>query len=534
MKKRTLKVISLMLVAILLTLPLSACGGEEGKSAGGKEIINLSYYTGEFGDEWIKGLAAEWSASNDKYEIKAKGNLNLSGTIIADIKSGTSNDIFITEDCNFNTLFSADYLEDLTDLLGVTAEGDTVTIGDKIANKDTWMAMATKDGATYMVPVNISPTGLIFDYDRFVKNGWLFDKDGKLGGTNGIHPGRDGVEGTYDDGQPQNMTQFQEMCDKIRNSGTEVFLFMGATHPEYVNNVAYAYMAQVMGEENFKIFYSHDSGGKEVELTDGTMTAFTIEDGYKSLQMKGVEEMAKFISQYFTNRNYVSDATLNDVAMTVDASHTQFLTNKAAFIVEGNWFENGSRQLIDSMGKYDSEAKAYGEANYRYMLVPATTEGKSVICSQTGGGIVVPKQKDGEKLVAIKDFLAFMLSDKSMGSVTRDTGMIWNYNYNMSDEDKAAMTKFTKNAYELVQDTENVRVHSMFIDTASTPIHAYSALGCGNYMYLNMATQQLLVPAFLQGANSDIQTFLSNIKAYNTPERWATWLDQAKSYGYYN
>ncbi len=533
MKKNVCKMLCLVM-ALIMVCSLAACGGEGGGSSSGKTVINLSYYTGEFGDDWIKNLADQWNATNDKFEIKAKGNLNLSGTVIADIKSGSKNDIVITEDCNFNTVFDAQYLEDLTDLLSVTAPGDSKTIGDKIANKEVWMDMASKDGVTYMLPYNISPTGLIFDYERFQENGWLFDKDGKLGGANGVHPGRDGVEGTYDDGQPQTMEQFKAMCEKIRNTGTEVFLFMGAKASEYMNNVAYAYLAQVLGEENFEIFYKHESGGKEVELIDGTKTAITIEEGYKTYQMKGVDEMARFINEYLCNRNYVSDATLNDVALTVDASHTQFLTETAAFIVEGNWFENGSRQLIESMSKYDPEAKAYGESDYRYMLVPASQEGRAVIHSQTGGGMVVVKQSDPEKLAAIKDFIAFMLSNKSMGQVTRDTGMIWNYSYDISAEDLAAMTVFTKNAYSMVQDSENVLIRSGFIDTASTPVHAYSALGAYSYMTLNLSTQISIVPALVQDAGGNVQTFLDNIAAYNTAERWAGWLSQAQSYGYYS
>ena len=535
MKKKVLRGMSLLLAAMLLCLPLAGCGGgETDPSSAGKEEITISYYTGEFGDDWIKNLAQQWNAANDKYYVNARGNLNLSGTLIADIKSGTKNDIIITEDCNFQTIFTPDYLEDLSDLLKVTASGDSKTIGDKIANKDVWMEMSGKDGATYMLPYNISPTGMIFDYERFLENGWLFDKDGKLGGSNGIHPGKDGVEGTYDDGQPQTMEQFQAMCEKIRNSGTEVFLYMGAKHAEYVNNVAYAYLAQLLGEEDFRIFYTHDSQGKEVELEDGTKTAFTIAEGYKSLQMKGIDEMIKFVSQYLTNLNYVSEATLNDVALSVDASHTQFLMGEAAFIIEGNWFENRSRQLIDSMSKYDPDAKAYGEADYRYMLVPATTEGRSVIFSQTGGGIIVPKQSDPEKLAAIKDFLTFMLSDQSMGQVTRDTGMLWNYDYTISSEDMEVMTRFTQNTYSMIHDTENVLVRSAFIDTASVPIHAYSAMGAYTYMYLSQTTQTLVTWGLLQDAKGDIQTFLNNIAEYNNAERWSGWLEQAKTYGYYN
>jgi ABC-type glycerol-3-phosphate transport system substrate-binding protein len=204
-----------------------------------------------------------------------------------------------------------------------------------------------------------------------------------------------------------------------------------------------------------------------------------------------------------------------------------------AFIVEGNWFENGSRQLIESMKNYDPDAKEYGEADYRYMLVPASEEGKSVIFSQTGGSILVVKQEDEEKRAAIMDFLSFMLSDSNMGQVARQTGMLWNYNYKISQEHLDGMTKFARNAYDLLQDTQNVIVRSAFIDTASVPIYAYSALGT-SYMTYNLSTQQAPLPALISGAGGDVQKFMQEIAAYNTADRWGTWLNQAKSYGYYS
>ncbi len=534
MKKNVIKALSLLLAAVLM-LSLAACAPKGDSANSGKEEIILSYYTGEFGEEWIKELAERWSAANDEYYISVKGNLNLSGTTLADIKSGTKSDIVFSEDCAYSTIFSDEYLVDLSDVLDAKPDGESgKTVGEKIANAEVWMEMASKDGKTYMLPFNISPTGLIFDYDRFLENGWLFDKDGKLGGTNGVHPGKDGVEGTYDDGQPQNMDQFKAMCEKIRNSGTEVFLFMGVKAPDYVNNVAYAYLASYLGEEDFKVFYTHDSSGKEVELLDGTTASFTIEEGYKSFQMKGIDEMARFLSGYLCNLNYTGEASLNDVALTVDASHTQFITSGGpAFIIEGNWFEFGSYELINSLSAYDPEAKEYGTHNYRYMLVPASEEGRSVIHSQTGGGIIVPEKGDEKKTAAIKDFLVFMLSDENMGKVTQSCGMIWNYDYEISQEQYDAMTQFTRNTYEMVHDSANVLVRSGFIDMTSVPIYTYSAMPSYTYITLGLSTQTSVVTALVQDAKGNIQTFLDNIAAYNTPDRWAGWLEQAKSYGYY-
>ena len=78
----------------------AACKPKVDENAG-KTAIRLSYYIGEFGDEWLKAEAKDWSASNEKYYIDVKTNLNLGGTIVADVKSGAAYDVYISEDCAF-------------------------------------------------------------------------------------------------------------------------------------------------------------------------------------------------------------------------------------------------------------------------------------------------------------------------------------------------------------------------------------------------------------------------------------------------
>ncbi len=523
--KRFIKSAMLVAMACSVIAGGAACkpNNDENK---GKTAIRLSYFIGEFGDEWLKSQAKEWSASNEKYYVDVKTNLNLGGTIVADIRSGSAYDVFITEDCSLQQLFAGDYLEDLSDVLSVKPEGKK-TIGEKLNDAEHWAEAAGYNGKTYLLPYNISPCGLIFDYDRFEENGWLVtDSDGN------VSVGKDGIGGTYDDGQPAMMAEFKAMCEKIKASGVDdLFLYMGALHPEYVNNVAYAYLAGTLGEEGYKTFYKHDSQGKEIELIDGTKAVVTIEDGYKTWQMKGVDDMAEFLQDYLCNTRYVSEATLSDRALSVDASHTKFIQvgdKTPAFIVEGNWFEYGSKSLIEANVRYGG--KAYGESDYRYMLLPSAEGEKSRIFSQTGGSMCVTKQSDAEKSAAIKDFLAYLLTDENMSKVTADTGMIWNYSYEVSEADRADMTKFTRNAYDLAKDTKNVAVHSFYIDTAATPIYTYSSLGASGLMMCS-DLQYNLVTGFRDKGNA--ASFTAAIVEYNNASRWAGYLAQARSYGFY-
>ena len=107
MKKTLTKVLTTVLACGLI-FTAAACGGKNNDNAG-KTAIKTSFFIGEFGDEWIKDLAKEWSANNDKYYIDVKNNLNLGGTIVADIKSNSSFDLFVAEDCAMQQLFAGDY-----------------------------------------------------------------------------------------------------------------------------------------------------------------------------------------------------------------------------------------------------------------------------------------------------------------------------------------------------------------------------------------------------------------------------------------
>ena len=164
------------------------------------------------------------------------------------------------------------------------------------------------------------------------------------------------------------------------------------------------------------------------------------------------------------------------------------------------------------------------------MLLPAVEGEKSQMFSQTGGSIFVTKQESEEKLAAIKDFLAYLLTDENMAKVTADTGMIWNYSYEVSDSVRAEMNKFTKNAYDMARDTDNVSIHSFYIDTAATPIYTYSSLGASGLMMCS-DLQYNLVTGFRDKGNA--ANFVAGIIEYNTAERWAGYLSQAKSYGFY-
>ncbi len=525
---------NLIMIVALFTLmfTLVACGKKTKDPAyEGKEEIKASVFYGEFGTEWLKELANEWSHNtNSKYYISVSGDLNMANTVAADIRSGSSYDIYVLEDSTFQTLFPSGKLLDLTDVLSSKPDG-TKTVREMINDFNTWEKVSSYNGKTYLLPYNVSPLGFIFDYDKFEENGWLvLDSEGN------VSAGKDGIKGTYDDGQPTTWQEFTKMITKISVKTNEVFCYMGATNPQYVNNIAYAYMAQYMGLENYTKFIEHDTKGTQVLMNNGTMQSFSIEDGYKAVEMKGLRESLEFINQYLMNSQYVATKVLKDPSYSVDGTHMSFVTGDAALIIEGNWWEFGSKAIIDSyVDRKTPGVKEYGTADYRYMLLPEiegqlTPADQSFVFSQTGGSICAVESQNEEKNAAIKDFLTFMLKNDNLAKVTVDTGMMWNYNYTINDELKTKMTKFQTNTYNMMHDTDHVMVRSIWIDPSSVPIYAYSPFGTGA-LYQGKDGAVSVVP-MLQQSNNDVNDLYQKILT-RSQSQWQTYLEVAKTYGFY-
>lgn len=527
MKKHFIKSISVCLAAIL---PFSAAACGKNEEHGDKEPINVSVYFGEFGYEWVSDLAKEWEKTNDGYYIDVEETMNLGGTIVSDVMSGSKYDLFINEDCAMQRLYQGGYLEDLSDILN-DKSGGKASIAERMMDKELWDKVAVYGDKYYMLPYSLGPVGLVYDHQRFVDNGWLETENGVL------TAGNDGVVGTYDDGQPTTMDGFKTMLSKIRATvGNNVFMYMGARYSGYVNNIAYAYLAQLIGEENYEIFYTHDSKGKTVTLFDGTQCAVSIEDGYKTWQIKGVDDAIGFIQNYLANTTYVSNATLTDTSFTPDSTHTKFLIDdeekRAAFMVEGNWWEYGAYNLFQEL--HASGAAAYGETDYRFMLLPeldGQINDKKVVFSQTGGAIFAVKQKSREKAAAVKDFISFILSEENLAKTTEELGMIWNYKVQLTTEARNNMTVFSRNIYDMVYDEKNVKIHSPYIEMAATPIYNFSDLTTAALMYCALDGETSIVKAYMTyGSAAGV---LNAIKEYNNAARWNNYLSNAKSFGFY-
>lgn len=600
--KKTKALFAVALAGVCALSCLSGCGETIQEIDTNKTQLYVSLYNGGAGTDWFNNMASEWNAQNDKYEIIPQNEKKEPSTVAQEVSLGqtaTSPSIYFSiGSTNYKSLIEQDKLEDLTPLLQMKPDGESgMTIREKLNAKegffDLWndLAANSKTGGTYMIPWNESISGFVYDHDYFLNPNEVEEKNNGLEPdytdtfyftageedkaalkTQGIQyteegrylyfvssdepvnyeagdliltAGRDDKFGTYDDGQPDTIEEWDIMIDKILLSGARTFIWVKQFQTGYMEFIYNSIMAQYAGTQSVIDFYDKDSGGREYEMHDGTSASFTIDDGYKSFNMESIYQAIKFNENYFTNTQEIHPRATESSYDHGDIQSLFLLGYKsaesgtpyAAMLCEGSWWENEARVAF-ATNEQDDPARGYGKREYRYMLTPnldgavgAFGDGTgTALCISEQSSIIVPKCADAEKKAAIFDFLAFTLSEENLRMFTRTTGILRPYSYTLTDEDFAQMTPFGRNLWTIYNDTENISFirYGLF---SSQPI-SYATDGYNSMpIEANDVSYGSILAALERAGVDDI---MEGISSYYTESSWADFVAQAREAGFYN
>ena len=601
-----MKKFMLTIIAVLLSITccLSACLGEVVEEIDkNKTQIYLGLYDGGVGTSWMNRLVKEWNANNAEYEVivvpKKLGHTDVINNIKASEGSATAPSIYFSvAGAQYKNSINQNLFEDLSDLLDVKPDGESgLTIREKLSVTPTsfsdWSKMAKNDftnSGMYMLPWNECVSGFIYNHDDFVEFGWLnfadasdepalteqgivfdYNTDGKLcfvsatGKTNYsqgdviLKAGKDGKFGTYDDGQPQTVAEWENMLDLIELGGfgtlkgdtspksynTKQFLWTGQFASQYIERLNPSLMAQFGGIQAVKDFYDRDSDGVEYEMNDGSFSAFTIDEGYKSYNMKIIGQTVDFVDKYLTGNSVHPDVLKSKshgdaqskflMGYRLDGTDPSYI----AMIYEGSWWENEARTTFNTIAN-TRPARGYGMCDYRYMCLPYFDGGishGSAFTIMEQSSVIVPKCSDAAKLAQIKDFIAFSLKDESLRKFTVETGVIRPYVYDLTEEDRSQMTKFACNSWDLYKDSENIvfvrdeMYQCQPVSYATSSFYALPAVAKKSDGKFTQIYSYLL--GALQTAGIDADNLKEGIAQYYSATLWNSVVAQAKAAGFY-
>lgn len=468
-------IVCLMAVTMGATSLFSGCGGNAANGNGvvidpNKTQVYVSAWNGGFGLTWLDEAVKRFNEKSEKAQVIVVPNKDIYQSSIAPaIESGVStNDIFITAQPYCQDLGIKGYLEDLSDIWASDVDGNGTTVEEKMQDADLFKKVYQTAGGTWGLPHSSAIQGWIYDHGIFVENGWLItENDGVT-----LTKGKDGVEGTYDDGQPTTMAEWDTMIQNIVQSTVYPFFWNGMADADYLHSMQEALFAQYIGLDNYEITYSYNGtyqpvgGGAAVEITPAT--------GYKTIQLPEKREIINFISKYLLeNQNYYHPSSTYKSVSHTDAQAKFILgynnttaNPQSAMLYDGIWWENEARATFVSLEKRNMKEYTYGTRDYRFMLFPnldgqigANGDGTgSVIGISESGTIFLKKQTDEAKRGYAKEFIKYLVSDEVSRLFSVYATGARPYNYELLPSDYENMTTFGKNAYELLSDTENVKM----------------------------------------------------------------------------
>lgn len=426
-----------------------------------KTQIYFSVFNGGYGNQWAVDAAEKYNATDAEYEIIVRPNKDEWYTVNAALEAGTSTvDIYLNTP-DFFLGEARGWFEDLSDVYNAVPEGEDESIKDKIRDRDAeyFESVYNMDGKYYGLPFVDSFSGFVYDHEIFLEKGYLIGRDGNCIASpdQPLSLGRDGEEGTFDDGHPKNMAEYDKMVEKISRD-MKVYLW-ASKFPYYLNPLFESIVAEYNGEDAY--FLNYTLSGTYTE--PGTTTPITIkpEEGYEVYRMGGRLIAAEFFDNYLTDPEYAHPEAVSGGDSHTDAQRSFVYGNafgglagtQAAFLYEGTWWENEARANFNSLSSSGNADYTYGTRDYRMMMLPLfddkQEENGFYGVNQDCMSIFVVKQTDEKKLASIKKFLITLYSDESLAHFTATTGGMLPFEYELGKEDLAGLTVFTQNNWEM-------------------------------------------------------------------------------------
>ena len=187
-------------------------------------------------------------------------------------------------------------------------------------------------------------------------------------------------------------------------------------------------------------------------------------NGYDLARQAGKLYAMEFIDKLMSNKKYYNDGAFID-SFTHTDNQELFLTNgtelsetdkTTAMLIDGPWWMEESAGVFESMAEED-EKYSEKNRNFGWMPLPKATQdkvGKGDVYSDYLNAFVCVKSglSEGVRNAAL-EFVKYSCSDKMLRDFTRTTGAVKGYKYEMTDEDMADLSEFSKTLINAVKNS---------------------------------------------------------------------------------
>ncbi len=488
MRNKTKKALALLMATCAATSMLGACG-KRGKGID-KYTIVFTVFNGGFGSAWADRTANEWNAANAEttgYRIELNPNKDEWYQQQANIEAGTSVDDIIVGGPDYKWGIAKNALEDLSDVWNATPDGEAQTIMEKLKpNEKDFVDKIFKDSQTgkyYGLPLATGLQGFIYDHDIFLQKGYLIADEKTPGGksqlisdpTQKLSAGRDKEYGTFDDGHPLNMEEYNLMISAISSTANMYTYLWPGSYDYYLDSLNSTIVGNydgydaLMGATYLNFTYTNPVTGESIPINQ--------DNGYEVYQMEGRRKWLEFLYDYLCDPNYYHPASAKSTSHTdaqkkfvYGAAYNGSTSDKqVAFLYDGVWWENESRANFESLSSRGNKAYEYGTRNYKMMMMPILDEhqveqDRYIVSTADDLNVAVKKQTDPKKLECIKDFLVYLYSDKKLLDIDNTANMMVPFQYEATDVERAQMSKFGQNMRDIISSDKVQVVRRIILD----------------------------------------------------------------------
>lgn len=320
---------------LLAAVALTGCGSSAGAGDSAGNVIKFAAFEGGYGKDLYIQAAKEYEKENPGVKVDITVSKTLPTDLAPQVAAGQYPDVVLLglggKDAFTEKFVRNNALTDLTDVLDMKVPGESDTVRSKltdgiIGNLNT---NPYGDDKTYLMPVNSSPTGLVFNQGLFDQKGWTVPK-------------------TWDD--------FFKLGDEAKKQGISLF-----TYPTsgYLDTYFYSLVATIGGPQ----FY-HD------------VTTYK-KDVWKTPQAKQALDLTyKLLTQY-ANPQTVGYANSQDYLK----NQQSVIDGKTLFMPDGTWVD-----------KEMADAPHPAGFKWGLMPVPAVTPGATRYATTFVESVWVPKQ----------------------------------------------------------------------------------------------------------------------------------------------
>lgn len=515
--KKVKRILSLVFAFALLLGCLAGCGGNNGTQKGEDPAneIKISYWNSGLGTQWLDAMIAAFEAEHPEYKVTYNASADAASVLAPlGLPEVDTNDIYMGI-----RRTDTENMEPLDDLLTMTAEGDTKTLGEKF---DTRYLNLERDGDGhyYGFTYGGGVVGIVYNKEMFAAAG--VDK------------------------LPRTTDELAVVCDTIYSNGQVALLhYQPAGYWEFMTEV---WMSQYDGMD---YYLNNLYACKDADGNSPSKAVFTAKDGrYQTL----------LAYEKFITPEYVLSGSNS---MDYITAQTMFINGSAAMMVSGSWMQNemagvgkmdnfemmktpvissitdrlttvkgesALRKLIDAIDSVaDGEKKLEDYAAQGGYQVDGTVVSQedwdivyearySIAVNYSAQPCVIPNYSNNKE--GAKEFLKFMYSDKGIQIYQNTLHFALPISLSLGTIDTSSWSGFEKGLHDMMQSAAcyvssyNGSKHRIYSDGGATPFCGVTFV---NSLCARSSTDRLSADAIWEKMMKEAEklyddTWLANIK----------------------